>query len=395
MRSLLGVRVELSAAGVLVGVGFAALAGYSSILVVGTLVAGIGMMLQATANLLTAPLQGELRFGWASIIDVTRQVAVLVLVVVLVVLGAGLLPLLAVTIPAGVLTLGFAAMLVRRDIPLLPALRGTGRAWPLLRDTLPYAAAIALNTIYFRVTIVAMSLIASAEQTGYFATSFRVTEVLVGVPALAIGAAFPILSRAAREHSDRFAYATERILELALIAGTALSLVVVLSAPFVIDVLAGRDGAPATSVLQIQGTALIATFLAIAAGFPLLALRRHAALLMANGGALVANIVLTLVLVPIDQAKGAAIAAVAAESCLALGQLVFLLRLGRARVRLTAPLIVTLVGLAGASPLLVPGLHPLLRTVAGVAIYGIGLALLGLWPPELRQVLERTGGRRR
>lgn len=391
MRSLLGIRLELSLAGVAIGVAFAALAGYDSVLVLGTLIASFGMLLQATANLLTAALQGELRFGWASVIDLSRQAVAVALIVGLVIAGAGLLPFFAVTIPAGLVALALAAKLVRGRVPLTPRLLGAER-WPLVRDTVPYAAAIAVNTLYFRVTIVAMSLIAAAKQTGYFATSFRVTEVLVGIPALAIGAAFPILSRAAGERSDRFAYATERILELALIAGVGVALAVLLGAPFVIQVLAGPAGKPAVPVLQIQGTALIATFVAVATGFALLSLRNHMALLIANVAALIANVVLTIVLVPIAQAKGAAIAAVAAESLLALGQLVLLLRLRRTRLRITSVATVALAGVAGAAPLLVPGLHPVIRTVIGLAIYALVINLFGLRPPELMHALERRRG---
>jgi len=391
MRSLLGIRLELSLAGAVLGIGFTLVAGYGGTLVIGTLIAGVGMVLLAMSNLLTAALQGELRFGWISIVDLSRQLVAVALIVAMVIAGSGLLPFFAVTIPAGIVALALTAVLVRGRMPLRPRVRGEER-WRLIRDTIPYAAAIAVNTIYFRVTIVVMSLIASARQTGYFATSFRVTEVLVGIPALAIGAAFPILSRAASESRDRFAYATERILELALIAGAGLALMVVLSAPFVIDVLAGKQGAPSAPVLQIQATALIATFLAVATGFPLLSLRRHMALLIANGAALIANVVLTLVLVPIDQARGAAIAAVAAESCLAIGQLVLLLRLRRTRLRIRSLAAVAVAAIAGAAPLLLPGLHPLLRTVIGLAIYAAGLALLGLRPPELMHVLERRRG---
>jgi O-antigen/teichoic acid export membrane protein len=388
MRSLLGLRLELSAAGVLAGTLFALVAGYNGTLVVGTLIASCGVLLQSTANLLTAALQGELRFGWAAVIDISRQAMAVALIVILIVAGAHLLAFFAVTIPAGLVTLALTGRLVRRRMPLAPRLRGPQR-WPLIRETLPYAAAIAVNTLYFRVTIIAMSLIATALQTGYFATSFRVTEVLVGVPALAIGAAFPILSRAAAEDGRRFAYAAERILELALVAGTALALGVVLSAPFVIAVLAGHKGAPAVPVLQIQGTALIGTFLAVATGFALLALRRHSALLIANGAALVTNLVLTLVLVPIDQAQGAAIAAVAAESALAIGQLLLLLRVRRTRLRVWPVIAIALGGLAGASMLLISGLHPLFRTAAGLAIFAGVIVLLGVRPPELMHALER------
>jgi O-antigen/teichoic acid export membrane protein len=388
MSSLLGLRLELSAAGMALGIAFAWVAGYDNTLVLGTLLASVGVVLQAVANLLTTALQGGLRFGWAAVIDVLRQVVSVSLIVILILAGAGLLPFFAVTIPAGLAVLTLAAVLVRGRMPLRPRLKGADR-WPLVRETLPYAAAIAVNTLYFRVTIIAMSLIAVAQQTGYFATSFRVTEVLVGVPALAVGAAFPILSRSAVENRERFAYASERIMELAMIAGTALALAVVLSAPFVIDVLAGHQGAPAIPVLQIQGLALIATFVAVSTGFALLALRRHQALLIANSAALIANVTLTLVLVPIDQAQGAAIAAVVAESCLALGQLLLLLRLRRTRVRPRAVAAIAVAGIAGAAPLLIPGLHPLFRTAIGLTIFAAVNALLGVRPRELLHVFER------
>jgi O-antigen/teichoic acid export membrane protein len=389
MRSLLGIRLELSLGGVVIGVVFAAVAGFDSTLVLGTLLAGVGMVLVAVANVLTVSLQGELRFGWISTINVARQVMTVTLIVALVLAGAGLLPLLAVGIPAGLLTLVLTAALVRGRMPLSPSLRDA-QWWPLVRDTLPYGAAIALNTLYFRVTIVVMSLIARPQQTGYFATSFRVIEVLIGVPALAIGAGFPILSRAAADDRQRFAKATERIVELALIAGMGFVLVVVLSAPFVVDVLAGVAGKPAGPVLQIQGLALVATFVTMALGFVLLALRRHTALLVANGGALLANIVLTLVLVPLSQARGAAIAAVISESCLAIGLLALLVSMRAARLRLTSLPVVAIAGLAGASPLLVAGVHPVLRMLAGLAIYVAVITILGRFPPELAQAFDRN-----
>lgn len=388
MQSLLGIRGELSAAGVLVGVAFAVAAGYGGVLILGTALAGLGMVLQAIADLLVVPLQGELRFGWPSLISVVRQAVSTAVIVALVLAGSGLLPFFVATIPAGLVTVSLAARLAGRRMPLRPTLRGVAW-WPLVRDTLPYAAAIAVNTLYFRVTIIVMSLAASARQTGYFATSFRVTEVLIGVPALAIGAAFPILSRSADDDQRRFTSASERIVELALVAGAGLALVVVLLAPFVIDVLAGAAGRPAVSVLQIQGTALVATFLSVATGFALLSLRRHKALLIANGGALLANVVLTLVLVPALQARGAAVAAVIAESCLAVGQLVLL---QRARGRLvSARRLAGVAGaaLVGAAPLLAAGVHPILRTLAGLALYGVAIGVLGLFPPEIAHVLRR------
>ena len=132
-----------------------------------------------------------------------------------------------------------------------------------------------------------------------------------------------------------------------------MALAVALSAPFVVQVLAGSGGRPAAPVLQIQAIALASTFLTMAGGFVLLSLRRHTALLVANGGVLVANVVLTLVLVHADQAQGAAIAAVVAETCLSVGLLIALMHANVSRIRVPALIVVVVAGLAGASPLLI------------------------------------------
>ena len=81
-----------------------------------------------------------------------------------------------------------------------------------------------------------------------------------------------------------------------------------------------------------------------------------------------------------------------AESCLAVGQVALLLRAERIRVPLAAPLTIAVAGVAGASPLLVAGVHPLLRTLSGLAIFAAVIALFGRLPPELRHALAR--GRR-
>lgn len=386
MQGLLGLRVTLSAGGLAAGVAFAAIAGYSGNMVLGTLIAGVGMMLQVIANVLTVALQGDLRFGWASIVDICRQSLATALIVALVLAGAGLLPFFAVAVPAGLTALVFTAVLVRGRMPIVPRFRGGGQL-QLVRDTLPYAAAIAVNALYFRVTIIAMSLIATSLQLGYFATSFRVTEVLVGVPSLAVGAAFPVLSRAAKDDHARFAYATERIIELSLIAGAALALLVVLIAPFAIDVLAGAAGAPAAPVLQVQGLALVATFMSAATGYMLLALRRHAALLISNSAALVANVVLTLALVPVDQARGAAIAAAVAETCLAVAQIILVIRTGHFRLRPRSIGAVAIAAAVGAIPLAL-AIPSLARTAAGLALFVAALTLLGRFPPEVSHALR-------
>jgi O-antigen/teichoic acid export membrane protein len=387
MADALGLRISLSAVGILVGVALAALLGYNATLVLGTLLAGIGMLLQSTQMLLSVSLQGNLRFGLATATDLLRQLVTVALLVALVLAGAGVLSFLAVPIAAGTVSVLLTGFFVRRIMPLRPSF-AVSRWWPLVRDTIPYAIAIALNAAYFRVAIVVMSITATELQTGYFSTSFRVIEVLIGVPALIIGAAFPILTRAARDDRTRFAYATGRLFELGILAGALMAVAIGLGAGFAIEVLGGDEAAPAADVLRIQGVAMVATFVAVACAYPLLSLRRNKELMIANGAALLASVLLTLILVPPLEAQGAAIAAVSAETALAIFTVAFL---RRAEPELHLPLGVVPVALlaaaAGVGAALLLGGPEVLRAVVGSVVFVAGVGLLGRFPPEVGHAL--------
>ena len=56
------------------------------------------------------------------------------------------------------------------------------RARALLRESAPIAAALVVNILYVRVLIIAMSLLSTPYETGLFSASYRVLEVLIGVP---------------------------------------------------------------------------------------------------------------------------------------------------------------------------------------------------------------------
>ena len=205
MRNLIGVRLALTALGVVFATAFAAVAGYGSDMVLGTFLAGIGLLLAATQAPLAVPLRVELRLGRSPPSSCCARCSLVGGVLALVAAGAGLVPFLALQVPLGLAVLGTAAM-VRGAMPLRPAFE-RHEWWLLVRGVLPYAAAAAIGSIYLRVTVIAMSLIASELETGYYATAFRVMEVIVAVPTLVVGATLPVLARAARDDHERLQYA--------------------------------------------------------------------------------------------------------------------------------------------------------------------------------------------
>lgn len=325
MANLLAMRLSLTSAGLGVAILFALVAGYRWVIVVGTVVAGSSLLVQVAADVLSVPLQAQLRLARLTAIDLARRTAVLVLVGGLALLDSGILLYLAASTVAGVLALVLLARSVRRSLAV--RLRFDLRAWrTLFAETLPYAIAVSIGAIYLYVTVIVMSLAASSRQTGLFATSFRVTQVALAVPALLLTAVFPLMfsveppTDAARR--ERF----EKVFTVAVICGVWMSIGAALGAQFIISVVAGPDGRGAVSVLQIQGLVLTATFLSTAASLAFVAARRYRPMIVASSAALILDIVLTLVLVPHLGARGGALADVITESLVAAGLTATLVR---------------------------------------------------------------------
>lgn len=385
LRSLLGLRLLLTAAGVVCAVAFALLAGYPDTLVWGTALWGAGVVVHMAALTLGVPLQSALRLGWVSALDLVRQAATVVLLLALIAAGASLLALLAVPLPAALLTLAATLRLVRGGVSLRPAF-DRERWRELLRETLPFALAIAVGAVYVYVSQILMSLISSEEATGIFSASFRIFIVIVAVPGLLVGSALPILARAARDDEQRLRYATGRIYDVCLVLGAWTGLVVVAAAPALIEVVAGDGFEASVNVLRIHGLALLFSFLAAIGGFVLLSLRRYRDVLAVNAAGLATSVALTLWLGSSIGAEGAATANVAGELVLVLGYGVALMRAGMSFGLAPAARVAASLAIAAAVLPLLPAVP---AALAGTLVFFGGLALLGGIPPEARELARR------
>jgi O-antigen/teichoic acid export membrane protein len=390
MRRLLALRVLATLTGIGIAVVFCLIAGYGSTIVLGTLVAGLGLLLLVLFNLLSVPLAAQLRFGWMTAADLARQGLATVLIILLVIAGAGIVPLLAVQIPAGLLAVGITLVLVRRMTPLMPTF-DPGAWWGLLRNTLPYAIAIAVSALYFRITIVILSLVSTAKATGYFATSYRIIEVLIGIPILVVAAVFPVLARAARDDSARLLYASQRTLDLMLVVGVWVSLAVAVAANFIIAVIAGHDFEASGTTLRIQAITVCCTFVSVTCVFSMLSLRRHKAILVGSVVPLACGVTLTLLLAPSHGANGAAVATVFAEAALAVTLLFLTIGPPPTGIPLSLrafPQVALAAGLGAlAAVLLLPHVHELVAALVATVVYFGVLYPLGLIPSELREAL--------
>jgi O-antigen/teichoic acid export membrane protein len=386
MRDVLGLRILITSVSIVIATGFAVAAGYDSARIVGTAVAGIGLGLVSVQSTVAVPLFTMLRLGQTTALELLRQAIWVALLVVLALLGAGILPLLAATIPAGVIMLAATAALTRRHMPIRPALRPT--VWvTLLRDTLTFSLATGVGAMYVFTTQILTSLTATGVQNGLFAASFRVFIVAASIASLVVSAAFPVLARAARDDRERLRYAVQGMFEVVLILGVAAALGAVTGAAPIIELIAGPHFAQAAAPLRIEGAALLASFILPALGMALISLHRHRALAIANLVALSITATLTVILAKSHGATGAAVATVCGEWILCFCYLLALTR-GAESLRLDASVALRVaVAAIPAFAVMLLKLPAVAQLAAGLVVYGGLVVLLKAIPSELYALL--------
>jgi O-antigen/teichoic acid export membrane protein len=247
--------------------------------------------------------------------------------------------------------------------------------------------------LYLRALVVLTSVLASGFETGLFATSYRVLEITVGVSAVMVSAAFPILAHAGPRDEPRLAYVLQRLLEVSMLVAVALVILLAIGAGPIIDIIGGHAYQDAGPVLRIQAFALLGAFAGGVWTAGLVGIRRQSALILTNVIALIAVLVLGGAFVPWLGAKGAAIAAVLGEAALALAVLVMLVRARPALLpRFGFALRLAAAALLGLACVLIPGLPLLARAVLAAAVYSVAAYALGAVPAE---VLDAFRHRRR
>jgi O-antigen/teichoic acid export membrane protein len=393
MRAVLTLRLVLSLVGALGAVALAAAAGYSTALVVGAVLAGIGLVLQLLQQGLTIPLAAQLRFGAIAALDFLRQALTAAGVVGLVVVGASVTAFLAISIPVGIVV-GIVTLIVLRGHLVLRGRADTRELASVAREAFAIVGATILASLFYRLSVVLTSLLSTEAETGYFAASQRVIEMLLPFISLVNSATFPVLSRAAHTALDRLSYGLQQVFNVNLIIGCWTGLMLLLGAEPIIRFFGGSEFDDAIPALRILAVAISASFLAAGWGTALIAIRAQRALFWATAVGVAVGVTLTVVLAPAEGARGAALAVAIGESVRALATGLALIRVRpELRPRLTV-LPKLLIALALAGLIALTGINAVLVCVLASGVYFGLLALTGALPPEVWGAFRAVGGGR-
>jgi O-antigen/teichoic acid export membrane protein len=303
-------------------------------------------------------------------------------------IGAGVLSFISLAIPVGLVFLAITAWLVRSEVPLVP--RFDREEWRMLaREVLPFAVATTIAVIYFRVSVVVVSLTATAAQLSYFGLSFRILEVLIVIPSVMLTGVFPIFARSALHDRERLAYAVSRVFAVSLIVGVWFTLALAIGAPVAIKLIGGAEFSKATGVLRIQAFGLGGSFVSALWGMILISLRRYRELMLVSLVSLVVGIILVTALASTHGALGAALGTAITEVAGAMFIPLVLLRSDREVVpSMTEVPSVALAAALAALVVVIPTVPVIALVAMATVIYFATLLALGAIPDELLHELR-------
>lgn len=397
LRALITLRLALSIVCAIAVVIFAVLVGYSTALVTGLSLAGVGIVFLSLHASYTVPIQGTFQLNVVAGLEALRQTLVMGMMIAAA-LGTGSIgAVIATYLPAAIAIAFATAIFARRISSIVPSL-DFPEMRQLLRHVGTFAIAATIGSTYGFFAQVVSNTVLPKDESGLFALAFRVFAVLVGAGYTAISGAFPLLVAAVEAGDrERYDYAVRRLLQVSILAGLICTVGLVTGADFVTLVLGGSDFSGADTAVAVVGLALPSSFIVLTGASALLAARRHVHLVAIALIGASASIAATAALAAQWGTVGAATGIVVGETVLAAGYLWGIGKVSpRALPRASWAVAVLAAGALCCASALLPA-SGLVCALIGLALFAGIVIFSGLIPPELKQnaqgVLGRLTGR--
>lgn len=181
-------------------------------------------------------------------------------------------------------------------------------AHQLWRDSWPLMLSSAAYFIYLRIDQVMVGRMMNESSVGIYAAAVRVTEILYFIPTIICGSLFPAIIKA-RQVSQEFFINRLRYFYLLLgSTGLVVAVLVSLLAEPLIAIIFGPAYSPSVGVLKIYVWSSVGLFLGLGIVQQLTVENKTKTVFYINLAAMIINIGLNLVLIPVMGLSGAAIA---------------------------------------------------------------------------------------
>jgi O-antigen/teichoic acid export membrane protein len=249
---------------------------------------------------------------------------------------------------------------------------------PILDFTWPFAILIFFNAIMTNTDILMLGWLSTPQNIGFYSVAQKLTQFLYIIPSLISIALFPTFSKMVQNGSEKFEIMFTKIIRLLLLFGFPVVIGGAMLSKSIILLVFGNEYIDASMVLSIMFFMILVNFPTVIVDNAILAHNQQKRFLKYTLGAVILNVILCYVLIPMYGPAGAATATLA-SSFLGMGMVFTQFRkannfksqfnLGKIIIS-TAIMTLTIFGLSHTQISLIP-------TVAiSIAIYALSIYIL-------------------
>jgi len=196
-----------------------------------------------------------------------------------------------------VVLFGITYLLARRYVSLIPKFEWS--QWkPILKETLPLAAVVLLNRVYFSIDTIFLSVFKTQQEVGIYGLPYKVLDILISFPAIFAGLVFPSLARAGMKKFDELTRIFQKAFDfLVMMALPILGGLIMLAKP-IIDLLGGSEFGDSIIILKILSVAVVFIFFSTLLSNLVIAVQMQKKLMIVALVSAVVNVVLNIWLIP-------------------------------------------------------------------------------------------------
>lgn len=311
LRLVIGV-VSYGVAIAVVGIGAAA-GYYTRDVVLGTALGGLNLVILSVAFGLILLFEARLWLKDVAIANILGQVAALVMIVGLTIAGVGsILWYVAATVLNAVVLISWILFTTRKGVSI--RLRFQPSRWGhWLKEAAPLALGAALDTIYFRIDVLMLSILATDRAAGIYNVGYKFSDLVGAIPLAVVTPALTLMVLAWPADLARFRLVFRHAYGILLVAAVGACVgFVVYAEPLI--VLATKEEyrvAADSARLLVIGQGI--HFFTLFAFTTLVAVKRHKLYPVAMLLGVVINVGLNLILIPEQSYLGAGWATVITE----------------------------------------------------------------------------------
>jgi O-antigen/teichoic acid export membrane protein len=179
----------------------------------------------------------------------------------------------------------------------------------LIRTSIPFLTYGVLGVIYYRLDTVLLSLFTNTATVGWYGAGYRLFDTLVFLPNLVILAImYPVFSKLSNTSEASLKLAIEKSMNFLLFCGIPIAAAMIAAAPNIIGFLYHRpDFIPAVPVLQALAPGLVFLYVNTIFNTTIMSTKQEKKITIMAAAALVFNLVLNFIMIPLFQQVGAAV----------------------------------------------------------------------------------------